>query len=117
MPKTLKMGMKLRLAALALRLGDRLSMRELLGEEDVVRDTIDGKRLLAEGEQIGERKGELRLLERQLRERLGDGAEAFLTRLASCDVDLIEQAGVLVAKQGLSDQQLVAALHELLPSS
>ena len=98
---------------LAARLGDTLDVSELLGD-DVMEDTLTGRRLLAKGKAEGKAEGERGLVARLLQIRLGAAAAAYVDRLGSASQETVEALAERIADRKLDDDDLVAALERLL---
>ena len=94
---------------LSTRLRDRLDVDDLMGGE-VMEDTLTGRNLLAKGE----RREARRLVTRLVQIRLGDGAAPYLARLESASQETLETIAERIADRNLDDDDLVAALEELL---
>ena len=90
---------------LAARFGDTLDVSELMGE-DVMEDTLTGRRLLAEGER--------RVVARLLQMRLGQDAAPYLQRLESATEAQLLAVSELIGSSGPGYEGFLPALREIL---
>ena len=97
--------LELFLRFLSARLRDSLDVTEVLGE-DVMEDTLTGKRLIA--------KGILEVVELQLHDRLGELATSYRARLKAAPATQLKDLAHLLADRSLDDEGLVAGLEQIL---